>query len=780
MRLALAAALAALLFAGSARAQDVGVFRLFVNLQPRGDIFVRQEALGDYWVKAADLNGAGLGELRGEIKVLGGEPHVRLSSLSDVLLDVDSSELTISITAKPNVFDTQTFSLASTRPLSVTLPKASNARLNYRIGYEDAASQPSAHTWESQLAMWSRGWLFQYQDSYASDLPDHRYVRQSTNLVRDWPERMQRLNIGDLTALSGELGTTRNIGGVGFSRVFDMQPGFVSNPTARFIGAVALPSTAEIYVDGVRVASQRLSPGPFQFNNLDYYGGLRNTEVVIRDAYGGRQVLSRSVYFTDQLLRAGLQDYSYNFGVERENVGIRSSDYSGPAYSIFHRYGVSDGLTIGARSDGDREAWSAGPVAGMRVGDYGVAGVAYSLRRNTELDQSGSAWLARYTFDSRHWRARAQARWADRAYTVSAAAPDSLALPHRDTLVGAGYNSDDWGTLSFDVTRSNAHDGSFRNARTLGYSLSLQSSIQLFASLSRVKQDTGEGWEGFAGISVSLEGSRNASLTRQTIIGVGDIDTAEYSKSAPEGVGHGYRVALVRADDGTVLEPFGQLNTRNWIFSADASVKAAGDPAGSDRFGAAMAGAFVFAGGYMALTRPVQSSFVLVNVGEIEGVRVYRNNQEAGRTDERGMMVVPTVTSYAYNSISIDPQDIPMDYAITALEQTVVPPLGSGVFAKFDLRPIRAYEGTLNVRLPRGVSPMEHVGITLTKGPRVLNFTTGYGGEFYLDEAEPGDWQATFALPGVACRFQLRLPQTATAVTRLDPIVAICEPQPSP
>ena len=270
MRLALAAALAALLFAGSARAQDVGVFRLFVNLQPRGDIFVRQEALGDYWVKAADLNGAGLEELRGEIKVLGGEPHVRLSSLSDVLLDVDSSELTISITAKPNVFDTQTFSLASTRPLSVTLPKASNARLNYRIGYEDVASQPSAHTWESQLAMWSRGWLFQYQDSYASDLPDHRYVRQSTNLVRDWPERMQRLNIGDLTALSGELGTTRNIGGVGFSRVFDMQPGFVSNPTARFIGAVALPSTAEIYVDGVRVASQRLSPGPFQFNNLDY------------------------------------------------------------------------------------------------------------------------------------------------------------------------------------------------------------------------------------------------------------------------------------------------------------------------------------------------------------------------------------------------------------------------------------------------------------------------------------------------------------------------------
>ena len=756
------------------------MFQLFVNLQPRGDVFVRQEAVGDYWIKAADLNSAGLGDLRGQIKPLGGEPHVRLSSLRDVLLDVDSRELTISITAKAEVFGTQSFSLASARPLSITPPTASNARLNYRIGYEDVASQPSARTWESQLAMWSRGWLFQYQDSYASDLPDHRYVRQSTNLVRDWPERMQRLNIGDLTALSGELGTTRNIGGVGFSRVFDMQPGFVSNPTARFIGTVTLPSTAEIYVDGVRVASQRLNPGPFQFSNFDYYGGLRNTEIVIRDPYGGRQVLSRSVYFTDQLLREGLQDYSYNFGVERENVGIRSSDYSGPAYSIYHRYGWSEALTIGARSDGDREAWSAGPLAGMRLGDYGVLGASLSLRRNTELDQTGSAWIARYTFDSRHWRARAQARWADREYSVSAVDPDSLALPQRDTLLGAGYNSDDWGAVSFDVSRSSAHDGTFRNARTLAYSLTLQSSIQLFASLSRVKQDTGEGWEGFAGVSVSWDGGRNASLTRQTILGVGDIDTAEYAKSAPEGEGHGYRVALVRADEGTVLEPFGQLNTRHWIFTADASVKTSGEPAGDDRFGAAMAGAIVFAGGHAALARPVRSSFALVNVGGIEGVRVYRNNQEAGRTDERGLLVVPTVTSYAYNSISIEAQDVPMDYAISTLEQTVVPPLGSGVFANFDLRPIRAYEGILRARLPPGDRPIEHVWIALTKGSRVLNFTTGYGGEFYVDDAEPGDWEATFALPGIACRFRLGLPQTSAALTRLDPIVATCEAQPSP
>ena len=326
MRLALAAALAFGLHAGTARAQDIGVFRLFVNLEPKGDVFVRQQAVGDYWIKVADLRAAGMAQIEGETRVLGGEQHVRVRSLRGVILDVDSSELTISITARPDALGTQTFTLASGQQLKVTVPPVSNAHYNYRIGIENSAGQSSEHTLENLVRAWSRGWLFQYQDSYASALPDHNYVRQSTNLIYDWPERMQRLNFGDLTALSGELGTTRTLAGVGFSRVFGTQPGFVSNPTANFLGTVSFPSTAEIYVDGVRVATQRINPGTFQFNNLDYYGGLRNTQIVIRDPYGGRQVLSRSVYFTDQLLRGGLHDYSYNFGVERENVGTRSSD----------------------------------------------------------------------------------------------------------------------------------------------------------------------------------------------------------------------------------------------------------------------------------------------------------------------------------------------------------------------------------------------------------------------------------------------------------------------
>lgn len=763
------------LAAAPARAQDVGIFQLFVNLQPKGDVYVVHPRGDEYWMKTADLEAAGLARAAGETRAFSGVPHVRVDTLPGVVLDVDDRELTISITAKPELLGSQRFDLRGTKPIGITPSLGNSAHVNYRIGYQRSAGQPEAYTWESQWNARLGPWLLRYQDTYASDLPDHRYVRQTTNLIRDWPDTMQRLDIGDATALSGELGTTRMLTGVTFSRIFDMQPSFVSNPTARIVGTVPLPSTAEIYVDGVRVRTQRVNPGSFQFDNLDYYGGLRRTEIVIRDPYGVRQVLARAFYFSDQLLKAGLHDYSYSVGVERENVGVRSNDYSGRAWSAYHRYGWSDTLTIGVRSDGNREAYSAGPVAGVLLGRYGILGAAYSARRNVELDRTGHAGLARYTFESRRWTVRAQVRKADLEYSLAAADPANRALPRRDTLFGIGYNSTRYGSASFDDTRSRFFDGTFRDAKTFGYSLGLNNAVQFFFSASHVKQETGRGWEGFVGLSASFEGARQASVARQKIIGEGYVETAEYSKTVPDGEGYGYRLGLEHARDGTVFEPFGQVNLRHFVVTGNGSFKAAGDPAGSDQAGVSVAGAVVLAGGAAALTRPVPTSFAVVRVGDVDDVRVYRNQQEVGRTD-RGTLVVPNLSAYSYNRISVAPEDVPMSYALTEVDKTLVPMLGSGVLAAFDARPIRVYESSVRVRDDQGVRAVENVSVTLKGAERELTVVSGPGGRLYLDGVAPGSYAGTFATAGSICRFALTLPATSEATTRLPPMTAECTP----
>jgi outer membrane usher protein FimD/PapC len=773
-RILFAAACFLLLFrAPEASAQDVGVFQFFVNLQPKGEVFVRQERDG-LWIKISDLRAAGLVDLKGDTRALSGEPHMRLESIKGATMDVDDAELTVSISVDAQLLGTQTFDLRSAPVLGITPSAGNSAYLNYRIGHQAFQGSASANTLENQLNVRTGGWLFQYQDSYDSSLAENRYLRQSTNLVRDWPDRMLRLNIGDLTALSGELGSARTIGGIGIGRVFDMQPNFVSNPTARLIGQVNFQSTAEVYVDGVRVRTQNVNPGVFQFNNLDYYGGLRNTEIVIRDAYGNRQVIGRSFYFSEQILKEGLHDFSYNLGIERQDVGVRSNSYSGRAWSLYHHYGVRDWLSVGVRSDGNREAWSIGPGAGIVLGSYGVLAAGFSARRNTELGRGGNAMLARYSFDSPTWSVRAQLRDQDPGYNVAAAAPQSRALPWRDSLLGAGYNTRGWGSLSYDVTRSRMHDGAFRNADTFGYSVTMLRSLQIFVTASRVHQNTGTGWEGFAGVSMSFDEGRNASLTRQKVQGTGDIDVLEFAKSTPEGEGYGYRLGVENSPGATVFKPFGQLNTRHFTFTGDGDFRMQGDAAGPNRASVSVSGALGAVGGHFALTRPVQSSFAVVKVGELEGVRVYRNNQEIGRTGADGTLVIPNVTAYAYNSLSIAPEDVPMDYELADIEKTVVPSPGGGVLADMGLRALRAYEGKLLYR-DQGAS-MDQIVVTLTRAGRSREVTTTYAGRFYIDDLEPGDYAASFG----ACRFTLTLPPAKDAVTRLPPIAVPCDAPPPP
>ena len=75
--------------------------------------------------------------------------------------------------------------------------------------------------------------------------------------------------------------------------------------------------------------------------------------------------------------------------------------------------------------------------------------------------------------------------------------------------------------------------------------------------------------------------------------------------------------------------------------------------------------------------------------------------------------------------------------------------------------------------------PVEHVVVSLKKGDGGFSFTTGYGGDFYLDDVAPGDYDASFATPAGACGFKLRLPSTKDILTKLNTITARCD-LPSP
>ena len=83
-------------------------------------------------------------------------------------------------------------------------------------------------------------------------------------------------------------------------------------------------------------------------------------------------------------------------------------------------------------------------------------------------------------------------------------------------------------------------------------------------------------------------------------------------------------------------------------------------------------------GGSIHATRPVDESYGLIRVPGVSGVRGYLSNQEVGRTDRRGDLLVPNLLPYYGNRLGINDKDIPMDHDIGTTELTIAPPFRGG------------------------------------------------------------------------------------------------------
>ena len=70
----------------------------------------------------------------------------------------------------------------------------------------------------------------------------------------------------------------------------------------------------------------------------------------------------------------------------------------------------------------------------------------------------------------------------------------------------------------------------------------------------------------------------------------------------------------------------------------------------------------------------VDDGFAVVSVGS-PGVKVLRENNAVGETDEDGQVLVPNLNSYQRNKISIDANGLPLNTEIDVTSQIVTPGL---------------------------------------------------------------------------------------------------------
>jgi outer membrane usher protein FimD/PapC len=682
--------------------------------------------------------------------------------------------MTLELTAAPSLFPEQVIDLMPRRQPNVYYPKDTGGFFNYGVAY---TAGNSLHFEEldvaGEIGLQTGDYLFYTDSTYTHTRTEDRYIRLASNVTYDRRAQMQRAILGDFQASTGLLGSNLLLGGASFSKVYQIDPYFLYYPLAGFAGQVPFPSVAEVYLDGNRIRTEKLSPGGYDLRNIQYYGGMRDISVVIRDPFGREERITHPFYFTDTLLRDGLHSYSYNLGFRREQFGVESNQYGSIAFSAFHDYGVTDSLTAGFRGEGDPDVANLGPRASYRLPNAGQISVSFSGSA-AKGNGGGGAIMLGHQYQNREFTTNFffQGRTREYAAVEESVSTDRLRY---EAGAGVGYGTSVAGYFSVDYAVREKYEGQDQRTASVGYSRTFFGNLSLQLTYRNLRQETSVN-EYFASLTYYpwTDTSLSAGYRRTEDT---NIYTVQAQKNQPVGEGWGYRFSAGKADapaaSMTSVNPFVQYNAKRGIVSAEYSGDFPDPGKKRESYRLSAAGGIAYVGGAFGLSRPVTDSFGLVTVDNLAGVRVYQNNQEIGRTDARGKVFLPTMGSYVENQISIADKDVPMDYSLGEINRLVSPPLRSGSVIRFDARKYQAVTGKLYAKVDGESRPVEYHEIRMETDGREIAFPTGKAGEFYLENLPPGTYPASFEYKGRMCVVGLKVPESGEAIIDLGGIT--CE-----
>jgi outer membrane usher protein FimD/PapC len=765
------------------------VVQLTLNRTKKGEFFVAIVD-GRFLARSEDLRAIGVVGAGGRTMTSGGEEYVFVNSIPGITATFDESRLALDLVADARLLPSNTVDFWAGRSEKVTYPDDASAFVNYDIGFAGGNGATSEGFFAAtEIGARYGNFLFLSDSSCSTNPARDKCVRLATSVIHDNRETLVRTIAGDFGFATNALGSTLQMGGLSYSKLYDIDPYFLRYPQQNLVGTLPTASEVDVYIDGQRVRTLRLPAGDFDLRNVTQATGYRSVDLVIRDGFGREQRVTTSFYSSERSLKQGLHEWSYNIGALRQNFGVESNDYGPLAFAGFHRYGLSDTLTVGMRAEGKSGLVSGGPSATVVLGSAGILNVAVSA--SEYRGKTGGAALASYAYSGQHWNVAAFARKDTSQYAnlssftlrrpvgYDPALDPGYVRGNWEAAGNVGYTSAVFGSLSVAYYALDAYQGQDRKAASLSYGRPLfDGRASAFVTVVNERaQDRRT--DVFAGLQYNFDVAHYANAYYQRVNGTTNA-TLQFTQAQPVGEGLGYTLGMSRFEsDGassTAFTPSFQYNGQ-WAEFRGYAQQSNGD--GSPRnYAAAMAGGIAWAGGMVSAGRPVTDSFGVVKVDELEGVRVLVNNQEIGRTGRGGRLFVPTLSSFNDNQITIDVATVPIEYAFPESVRVVSPAYRSGAVVNFHARELRAFVGTLRIRNDKGVRAAEYFDVTLDAAGKPVTFVTGRGGEFYVEDLAPGRYAGHMSSNGTRCRFEVTIPTPQGPLTDIGETT--CEQQESP
>ncbi|QIE45811.1 fimbrial biogenesis outer membrane usher protein [Pseudohalocynthiibacter aestuariivivens] len=634
---------------------------------------------------------------------------------------------------------------AAYRPEFLEPEQETGAVLNYSLATELGGSLTGSGVGYNAFFGTFDGWIYWPMGTFSTtsfychfgSTGSSDFVRQESRYEIHNPKRALTYAVGDVTSSALSWSRSIRMGGVQVRRDFSLRGDLVTEQLLAFDGAAAVPSSVDVFIDNNRAFSTQVDSGPFRIEDVPLYHGTGEAEIVVRGRDGTESRRAVSFFASRNLIKKGMADYSFEAGFAREAYGTKSNEYGGDLVaSTSLRYGLSEKITL----FGHAEAKSDLAMAG-----FGLAAVPFSLGEVT-LTFGGSKYrgveagffngtfrtsVGAFVFSVDSTRSGdgfsdlAYATGVDFLGTAQITNGSLLEFPRALDVfsVSIPVTSDHrkLGVSYVSSRRASSTDkivsASFGQSIGSGRgSLNASASHNLSANETRLS----------LGLSLSL-GKRRHLRTAVTRDAAGSTTvSAAVSRSMSERVSdYGYHLQVDTRDNRENLRVRGDYRSRRAEFALEAQ-----QSEDDTYLRGQVDGALVFSGGTVTAGNTVTDSFAMVDVG-IDDVPIYLQNRQVTRTGPSGRALVPGLSSFRRNRVSINVADLPDDADIGVTAMDVIPSRRAGNHVDFDGSDDTGNSVLVVLRDAAGgyIAP----GSTVRVNGGGEEFVVGYDGMAYLE-----------------------------------------------
>lgn len=624
------------------------------------------------WMTRSDITTLGLRLPTGD------DEWVALSTLQGVRVTVDSLSQQATITATANALGGRPQRVSEAPVQQHTYPQAepiSALSLAYSLYASDYSGQRQA---SALTTLTASGTLPGILSSSFSSRTDHErgsgqaaHTRLETRWQWDNPASLTTLALGDSVTTGTSWSRQVRFGGLHLARNFQLNPQLNTAPRAQYSDSVVLPSTVDLYIDGLKHSSERVTPGRYLIDTLPTFTGSGQAQVVVTDINGQRRSVLLDLYGAPDMLAEGLNSGSLDIGWIRKSYALRSDDYAAsPMLDAGWRYGAAHRLTVALHTEQQRNLHNTG--AGY---DWLISPHVGIVSQHAALSESpygkGWKWGLGWQWNGNGTGISASTVRTGNAYADNARMSGTLPVRRSDT-VWASRAFGSMGTLGAGWVQQTIQDSRERYlnaswsatlplqiATTLSYTRSLSASshtLQLTLTIPFGRRDT-----------VSMQANREIShldYRHQP-----DDETGGWSWQAGQGFGN----SRDKYADVGHLSRYGEWHAgvergrtvRNHTLSGEGSLTLLDHRLHALRYNA--------------------QGLALVSTRGVGHIPVMIENRPAGETDDDGYLLLTDLPRYHNNKVTIDPLALPPEVLTPVTNIYARPGTATAVKVDFDV-----------------------------------------------------------------------------------------------